>query len=246
MVRLLIDPPADGPTNMARDEALLQCVGKGQSAPALRFYRWSPATISLGYFQKYDDYCALPPPAGQLAVVRRQTGGGAILHDRELTYSLTLPLDHPLLQGTNANSLYERVHRSVRKLIDRFDVPVQPGPADGRCKSHGGPFFCFEQHSSFDLLINGKKLLGSAQRRTHQAVLQHGSLILTSRYSQQCCSPLFDYVTLDIDEHIMELARLILGDNALIEHAEDLEPAELSLSRQLFAKYADHEWTRKR
>ncbi len=244
--RLLIDPPADGPTNMARDEAVLQRVGIGRSLPILRFYRWTPATISLGYFQKYEDYLALPPPAGELAVVRRQTGGGAILHDRELTYSLVLPLDHPLLQGLNANSLYQRVHQAVAELLLRFNVPVQPGPADGRCCSHGGPFFCFEQHSSFDLLINSQKLMGSAQRRTHHAVLQHGSLILYSRYPQQCCAPLSDHVTLNINDHLIELAQSIFGEQSKIETVEDLNPEELRLSQELIHKYAGHEWTRKR
>ena len=81
MFRILQDSPLDGPTNMARDEALLDRVGDGSSPPTLRLYQWDPPTISLGYFQKYADYEALDPPAGELAVVRRPTGGGAILQD---------------------------------------------------------------------------------------------------------------------------------------------------------------------
>src|SRR5580765_2945407 len=87
--RLFIDDPLDAVTNMARDESLLESVGRGESPPTLRLYQWSPAAISLGYFQDYAEFEALPAPAGTLAVVRRQTGGGAILHDLELTYSLT-------------------------------------------------------------------------------------------------------------------------------------------------------------
>ena len=82
---------------MARDEALLTLVGTSQSPPTVRLYQWNPPTISLGYFQHYGDYVSLPPPAGTLPVVRRLTGGGAILHDLELTYSLTLPTGHQLL-----------------------------------------------------------------------------------------------------------------------------------------------------
>ena len=90
-IRVIHDPALDGPTNMARDEALLSRVGRGASVPTLRLYQWDPPTVSLGYFQKYAEYECLGPPAGGLPVVRRQTGGGAILHDLELTYSLTLP-----------------------------------------------------------------------------------------------------------------------------------------------------------
>ncbi len=73
-IRQLIDAPLDGPTNMGRDAALLAGVDRGTSPPTLRWYQWSPATISLGYFQRYDDYLALAPPAGTLPVVRRITG----------------------------------------------------------------------------------------------------------------------------------------------------------------------------
>ena len=116
-MRLLIDEPADGVTNMARDEALLDWVGRGAAPPTLRFYRWEPPTISLGYFQAYSEFEKLPPPAGELAVVRRTTGGGAILHDREWTYSLALPASHPLAAGGKAPKLYELMH----------DAGVRPG-----------------------------------------------------------------------------------------------------------------------
>src|SRR3990172_9526549 len=105
-LRVLHDPPLDGPTNMARDEALLTLVGTSQSPPTVRLYQWNPPTISLGYFQHYGDYVSLPPPAGTLPVVRRLTGGGAILHDLELTYSLTLPTGHQLL-AHGPGRLYE-------------------------------------------------------------------------------------------------------------------------------------------
>src|SRR5262245_51344899 len=89
--RLLIDSPLPGPENMARDEALLRaCELTGDAV--VRFYAWSAPTISLGYFQDYAEFEQLEPPAGDLDVVRRTTGGGAILHDLELTYSIVMPL----------------------------------------------------------------------------------------------------------------------------------------------------------
>src|SRR5688500_3010165 len=107
---------------MARDEALLQRIGRNESPPTLRFYRWNPPTISLGYFQTYAEYASLPPPARDLAVVRRQTGGGAILHDLELTYSLVLPVDHGLLTGGNPNTLYHHVHAVFADLLASLNI----------------------------------------------------------------------------------------------------------------------------
>ena len=97
---------------MARDEALMLRVGRSESPPTLRLYQWDPPTISLGYFQRYADYESLPPPGGLLPVVRRLTGGGAILHDLELTYSLALPINHPLVCD-GPNRLYELTHDAV-------------------------------------------------------------------------------------------------------------------------------------
>ena len=89
--RLILDPPADGLWNMALDEALLELAGES-GIPTLRLYRWQPATLSLGYFQPYQDRES-HPPSTTCPVVRRSSGGGAILHDRELTYSFTATID---------------------------------------------------------------------------------------------------------------------------------------------------------
>ncbi len=245
MLRLIIDLPADGPTNMARDEAILQFVGRGKAPPTLRFYRWSPPTISLGYFQSHNEYAALPPPAGELAVVRRLTGGGAILHDLELTYSLVLPLDHTWIARANPAVLYDRVHSAVAAVLTGYGVPVtRPNPDTPTGCSHGGPFFCFQCHSRFDLLAGGRKLMGSAQRRTASAVLQHGSLILASRYAQQTCATLAEYTTVDVLACLPRLAEAIAG-NPMAE-AGRLSPAELKLADELCGKYADPAWTCKR
>lgn len=245
LFRLVIDPPADGPTNMARDEALLQCVGRGESPPTLRFYRWSPPTISLGYFQSFNDYVALPPPMGQLAVVRRQTGGGAILHDLEITYSLTLPLDHAWVVGGGATALYARVHSAFADVLASHGVPVtHPGSAAPVGCSHGGPFFCFENHSRYDLLAGGRKLLGSAQRRTANAILQHGSLILANRFQQHICATVGEYTGADLRAEFHRLGETIAGES--LADAEPLSGTEIQLADQLHAKYADPTWTQKR
>ncbi len=184
MIRVLHDPPLDGPTNMARDEALMTRAGTGESVPTLRLYRWDPPTLSLGYFQAYADYESLPPPAGDLAVVRRLTGGGAILHDLELTYSLMLPITHPLLSA-GPNRLYEVAHDAVIAALRLLGITAARCGVTDDSGPKRGPFLCFDRRHCYDVLIDDDKIAGSAQRRTRNAVLQHGSIILGNRYAQQ-------------------------------------------------------------
>ena len=120
---------------MARDEALLTRVGDGSSPPTLRLYEWAEPTISLGYFQQYRAYETLPPPAGRFALVRRLTGGGAILHDRELTYSLTLPARHPLV-AHRPNHLYELVHDTLIDILVARGIDARRA---GRLATSGAP-----------------------------------------------------------------------------------------------------------
>ena len=97
--RLLISPPLDGATNMALDHALARAAGAGQAPPTLRLYRWRPECLSLGYFQPWAEADAAACAAAGVDLVRRPTGGRAILHADELTYSLSAPADHPGLAG---------------------------------------------------------------------------------------------------------------------------------------------------
>ncbi|MGC4005904.1 MAG: hypothetical protein QM811_23405 [Pirellulales bacterium] len=120
---VLFDHPRAGIANMAIDEALLDAAGEGALGPLLRFYEWSPATLSLGYFQGSSER------AGHAAsrncdIVRRASGGGAILHDRELTYSLVLPAEHPL--ATKAEPLYRAVHQAlIETLSDEWTIDAR-------------------------------------------------------------------------------------------------------------------------
>jgi len=172
-LRLFADPPRDGPTNMAIDECLLDAVAEG-GPPTLRLYRWEPATLSLGYFQRYDD----PARGGVLAelpVVRRVTGGGAIVHADELTYSLALPIDHRLT-GAGPEPLYVWMHERIAEAVTALGGRAEPKGA-APCDA-ARPFLCFRRHACFDLMTGPQKIAGSAQRRTKGGVLQHGSVVL--------------------------------------------------------------------
>ena len=161
----------DGATNMARDETLLDLVGSDPSMTVFRTYGWTQPTLSLGYFQSYAD--ALKDPRWRdVPIVRRPTGGGAIWHDRELTYALALPGNHPL--ASNPNILYETVHAQLASCLD---IPVDPLDLS-RPSDPIRPFLCFNDRSVHDVLIRGHKIIGSAQRRRRGVVLQHGSILM--------------------------------------------------------------------
>jgi len=170
---------------MAVDEALLESATDGQCA--LRFYRWEEPTLSLGYFQEYADR-QRHPASEHCPVVRRTSGGGAILHDIELTYSIAVPSSHPL--AINRLKFYQTVHAALIATLAQWGIEATmfvspdrtlaedtpsaplPRPADRQ------PFLCFERRSPGDVLVGGVKVAGSAQRRCRGAVLQHGSVLL--------------------------------------------------------------------
>lgn len=182
---------------MAIDAAILQCA-RPDSGPTLRLYRWAPATLSLGYFQQFTSRLTHPASLG-LPVVRRASGGGAIVHDRELTYSLTIPDDASV--GASCE-IYRQVHDAFRRVmsdwgvrLDRFGdlgpparsvrcdlEPSGPGKSSGPGKPSlaDEPFLCFQRRSDEDLVLAGYKVLGSAQRRGRFALLQHGSLLTSA------------------------------------------------------------------
>ncbi len=243
-LRVIQDAALSGPENMGRDEALLACVGRGASPPTLRLYQWDPPTISLGYFQRYADYESLAPPAGDLAVVRRHTGGGAILHDRELTYALALPMGHELM-ADGPNVLYDTTHKAIIACLADAGLMSQPCGQTDDSGAAKGPFFCFERRHCYDVLIGVDKLVGSAQRRTKDAVLQHGSIILGRRFEQQTSaridlppSPLIDTLRKVLPE------KLSVAFGVGIE-AGDWSEEELEEAMPLVEKHAGDEWLRR-
>ena len=174
---LILDGALSGAENMARDEALLgQVSASGQ--PTLRLYRWSPATLSLGYFQKLEDVADARALARHgLGWTRRVTGGGAILHDAELTFSLTLPSGHAWLKGTVDDS-YKAVTRPLIEVLRARGVAAD---FRGECQSRKTAN-CFAGAACADLTLGGQKVFGSAQRRREGATLTHGSLLFEIRH----------------------------------------------------------------
>ena len=176
VVRLLFDPPASGPWNMAVDESLLETAAATGRA-ALRFYQWQVPTLSLGYFQSAADR-QQHAASRDCPLVRRASGGGAILHDRELTYGIAIaPSGHFV-----ASELYDIAHQTLIAALAQFGVAAALYRASTQCKSTAAtpspPFLCFQRRTCSDIVCGEAKIVGSAQRRRRGGVLQHGSIVL--------------------------------------------------------------------
>src|ERR1700730_5264647 len=182
--RLLLDPPAAGGWNMAVDEVLLDGVAEGSAPPTLRFYEWTPPCLSLGYFQPIDVVDVDGCRALGVEVGRRPAGGRAILHDRELTYSVALPAS---VLGHDGGVLpsYYRLSLALQDGLRRLGVPavLAPESAASGPTAHGP--VCFDRPSAHEILLHGRKLVGSAQMRRGGAILQHGSILIGPRIAKQ-------------------------------------------------------------
>ena len=174
--RYLITPPAAGAWNMAVDEAIATHAGRGDVPPTLRFYQWQPACVSLGRHQPLADIDLARCRGLGYDVVRRATGGRAILHTDELTYSVAGPQDNPVLAGAVLDS-YLRLSQGLLAGLARLGLVVTKAPPTNRSGADAGPV-CFEVPSAYEIVAGGKKLVGSAQSRRQGWVLQHGTLPL--------------------------------------------------------------------
>ncbi|MBE0467561.1 MAG: lipoate--protein ligase family protein [Candidatus Desulforudis sp.] len=160
---------------MAVDEALMINQGRGDTPPTLRFYAWDPPAVSIGYFQNMQQEIDVDACTAQgISTVRRFTGGRAILHDREVTYSLAARPDNPLVAGTVLES-YLKISRCLIAGLAELGITAELSTADVRQHKSTA---CFDTPSRYELVIDGRKLIGSAQARKHICVLQHGSIPL--------------------------------------------------------------------
>lgn len=246
--QFMVDPPQSGKVNMAVDETLLELVAKTK-IPILRFYSWSEPTLSLGYFQafaargSYSSTLSCP-------VVRRTTGGGAILHDREITYSLCLPrgvrLSRFFSQEKGAEWIYRWVHQALVDVLMEMGSELKFSASTSA--SDAEPFLCFERRSRWDLEIDEMKILGSAQRSYRGSILQHGSLLLKSSMLTPHLGGLFDQVSpCPVDELISRWSARIAENAHLVLQPITLDPIQQKMCTHLAAeKYGGEKWTKKR
>jgi len=174
--RLLCHGAATGAENMAIDEAITLAIAEGSVPPTLRFYAWAPPCVSLGRNQKHAEVDIARCAARGYDIVRRPTGGRAILHTDELTYSAIAAPDHPLMAGLVLDS-YLRLSAGLVAGLARLGIAAEPAPGTNRA-GPGVSAACFEVPSAYEIVAGARKVLGSAQARRARSVLQHGSLPL--------------------------------------------------------------------
>ena len=184
---------------MALDEAILEHIGRSASSPTLRLYAWDPPCLSLGHAQPFADVDMQRLQQRGWEIVRRATGGRAILHTDELTYSVIAPLDEPRVAGSILES-YNRLAQALLLAVKTLGLPVEMKEDVSHAASHASSLtyanpVCFEVPSTYEITVNGKKLIGSAQARKKEGVLQHGSLPLNGDLARICQVLVFENET---------------------------------------------------
>jgi lipoate-protein ligase A len=221
--RLIRDSEADGALNMGLDEAILEAVARGDSPPTLRFYRWNPTCLSIGYAQKADAFDLDALRRRGWGFVRRPSGGRAVLHHREVTYCVAAPASDWRMAGG--------VLESYRRLSDGFlhglkQLGLGVSAERQRTAGEGSSAACFDAPSRYELTADGRKLVGSAQWRRGEGVLQHGSIPLSGDVAE-----VVDYLMLP--EADRERARaLLLRRAGTVEQAlgREVEFAEVAMA----------------
>ena len=182
--RLIYDQPTHGARNMAVDEAIMSAVAHAESLPTLRFYAWEPPCLSLGYGQPWRDADLERIDMHGWHLVRRITGGRSILHADELTYSIAVPTEHPLAQGTIVES-YRRISQALSAALVTLEMTPQSKKLEKGAKGSGP--ICFEVPSHYEITtVDRRKMIGSAQVRRKGVMLQHGSLPLYGDLARIC------------------------------------------------------------
>jgi lipoate-protein ligase A len=211
--RLIYDHPAEsacitGAYNMAVDDAILDSVAAGDSPPTIRVYTWSPPCLSLGYGQNAADADLDRIADRGWQIVRRPTGGKAILHTNELTYSLALPDQHPIAAGDIIES-YRRISQALLFALEQLGADPHSERRSSSQPIQRPGAVCFEVPSHYEITVGGRKLVGSAQMRRKGGLLQHGSLPLYGDLAQICETLVYP------DENTREQAKIHVRERAL-------------------------------
>ncbi|MEK4386493.1 biotin/lipoate A/B protein ligase family protein [Solibacillus sp. FSL W7-1464] len=196
--------PCSPAYNMALDEALLDWHSQGEIPPVIRFYEWNPATLSIGYFQQVHKDINLEAVKKQnLGFIRRPTGGRAVLHDQELTYSVIVTESYPNMPDSVTEAyrvISEGILQGFRLLgLDAyFSVPETKEQLDDLKKPKSA--VCFDAPSWYELVVEGKKVAGSAQTRQKGVILQHGAILLD--LNEELLLSVFNFATAEAKERM--------------------------------------------
>ena len=214
--------PRAAAVNMAIDEALLETA----KVPSIRFYRWNSPALSFGYFGKFADVANYAP---RRDLVRRWTGGGIVFHGDDLTYSIVIPANDPAFSESSM-LIYEKIHCALRSALlangERAELAPVAGVVDAGAAIIDRGYSCFANPVRADVMVNGRKVAGAAQRRTRGGLLHQGSIQLATGWVRVAAT------TGDVDlgnglaerfaEELSEGRNEKSLSNALVERAEKI------------------------
>jgi len=221
------DGPHEPPFNMAADEILLE-TAKQRSRPLLRFYSWDRPSVSIGYFQSIS-----AAPKG-FAAVRRPTGGGVVYHDYDFTYTVVFPDGH-WLTGLDRNQSYDWINRSVQAALNSLKIHAELSNGQIPHEVDRLTMVCFTNPTKYDVLLDGSKIAGSAQRRTSDGILHQGSLHFGG--------------PLPVDRTVLAKAMMTAFTQVMSVTFEDFLPSEVLytlFNNRSAEKYATDEWNNRR
>ncbi len=245
LCRLLHDSPASGAWNMAVDESLSVSAAE-EGLCTLRFYGWDEPTLSLGYFQDHADR-RQHASSSRCPCVRRASGGGAILHDREITYSFAVPPSW--IWAKKHLTLYAAFHAALVEALAARGFAASLCQPTGSPRDREQPFLCFLRRAPGDVLLGEVKIAGSAQRRYGGAVVQHGSILLARSASAPELPGLNDLAagTLAQPDLLNEWRQKLAEKMDLQFQRGSLSDSESRRAAQLAAeKYGSDNWNRYR
>jgi lipoyl(octanoyl) transferase len=257
--RLLLHPDLPGYRQMAIDEALYLSL-RSDSPPVLRFYTWNTPTLSLGYFQDYkkvvsEAFCV----HNNINVVRRPTGGRAVLHEYEITYAVVAPLEGAF-NSLSLRETYQLISRALNQALQQLGIKESSISLDSSSPQKHRTPQCFVSVSQFEISNNTRKIVGSAQKRSRDRFLQHGSILLDfDPYLQQGCilnpdleigskiAPLNRLLdrSLSFQEVSSAFARVFSESFSVNMETSALLPTESDLVKELEKKHRSEEWIRK-
>ncbi|OIJ16854.1 octanoyltransferase [Anaerobacillus alkalilacustris] len=220
--------------NMALDEALLEWHSEDKIRPTIRFYGWEPATLSIGYFQKVEKEINLEAvKKNELGFIRRPTGGRGVLHDKELTYSVIVSENHPKMPKGVTESyrvISEGVLDGFKQLgLDAY-FAIPKTKEDQENLKNPRSAVCFDAPSWYELVVEGRKVAGSAQTRQKNVILQHGSIIL--ELDETKLFELFKFPNERVRDRLLKgFSQKAVPINELIKHKVTIDDAEVAFKR---------------
>ena len=232
--RLIEFSYVDAYTSMAIDEAIFIGREKLGLPATLRFYGWRPAAVSIGYFQRIEDPSLQEYKRQKLTIVRRFTGGGAILHKNEITYSLACPTNE-FIAFSNIEKTQQLVHQAIILALQSLRINAQ---LKRKQTKKPDPYFCFVNPAKDDVVEDGQKIVGSAQRRRNRTFFQHGSIKISPEIKEEKKNrgKIIDSLVLGFEKKFG--IRLLPGQ---------LTREEVKLSRELReVKYSTRNWNYRR